>query len=118
MLCLAVQFVLAGYYFYLLYWLAEAPADETAATLPTELPRVLVQIPVYNEPMVVERAVLSAGRLDWPREKLKIQLLDDSTDLTSDIAVHAIARLRSEGIDAVHVRRADRGGFKAGALAA
>jgi len=117
-LCLVVQFTLAAYYFYLLYWLAEAPADEVALPLPIELPRVLVQIPIYNEPMVVERAVMAAGGLDWPRELLKIQLLDDSTDLTSDIAVHAIARLRTEGVDIDHVRRTDRTGFKAGALAA
>ncbi len=117
-LCLAVQFTLAGYYLYLLYWLAQAPAEQSPPVLPTGLPRVLVQIPVYNEPMVVERAVMAAAALDWPHELLKIQLLDDSTDLTSDIAVHAIARLRKDGIDADHVRRADRAGFKAGALAA
>ena len=118
-LCLAAQFALAGYFLWLLYGLADAPSRPEPASPPdAELPRVLVQIPVYNEPMVVERAVLSAGRLDWPRDRLKIQLLDDSTDLTSDIAVHAITRLRKEGVDAEHVRRADRGGFKAGALAA
>jgi cellulose synthase/poly-beta-1,6-N-acetylglucosamine synthase-like glycosyltransferase len=117
-LCLGVQFTLAAYYFYLLYWLAEVPADQPTPALPAELPRVLVQIPIYNEPMVVERAVMAAGSLDWPRESLKIQLLDDSTDLTSDIAVHAIARLRKDGVDADHVRRTDRTGFKAGALAA
>lgn len=120
-LCLAVQFALAAYYFYLLYWLATLPAvADVIAPLPPdgELPQVLVQIPVYNEAVVVERALTMAGRLDWPRDRLKIQLLDDSTDLTSDIAVHAIARLRKQGIDADHVRRADRGGFKAGALAA
>ena len=120
-LCLAVQFALAGYFFYLLYWLAALPAAaDVLAPLPPdgELPRVLVQIPVYNEATVVDRAVAMAGRLDWPRDRLKIQLLDDSTDLTSDIAAHAVARLRKEGIDAEHVRRADRGGFKAGALAA
>jgi cellulose synthase/poly-beta-1,6-N-acetylglucosamine synthase-like glycosyltransferase len=118
-LCLAVQFTLAAYYFYLLYWLADAPDEEAPPSeLPADLPRVLVQIPIYNEPMVVERAVKAAGQLDWPRELLKIQLLDDSTDLTSDIAVHAVARLRKEGIDIDHVRRPDRTGFKAGALAA
>jgi cellulose synthase/poly-beta-1,6-N-acetylglucosamine synthase-like glycosyltransferase len=117
-LCLGVQFTLAAYYFHLLYWLAEVPVDQATPALPVELPRVLVQVPIYNEPMVVERAVMAAGDLDWPRELLKIQLLDDSTDLTSDIAVHAIARLRKEGVDADHVRRADRTGFKAGALAA
>ncbi|MBN9089005.1 MAG: glycosyltransferase [Reyranella sp.] len=120
LLCLAVQFALAAYFICLLVWMAEQPERAELPALPpdAELPRVLVQIPVYNEPMVVERAVLSAGGLDWPRDKLKVQLLDDSTDLTSDIAVHAINRLRRDGIDAEHVRRADRGGFKAGALAA
>jgi cellulose synthase/poly-beta-1,6-N-acetylglucosamine synthase-like glycosyltransferase len=119
-LCLAVQFALAAYFLYLVYWLHALPPRERAATLPPdrELPRVLVQVPVYNEPTVVERAVRSAGRLDWPRDRLSIQLLDDSTDLTSDMAAHAVARLRKEGIDAHHVRRADRSGFKAGALAA
>jgi cellulose synthase/poly-beta-1,6-N-acetylglucosamine synthase-like glycosyltransferase len=67
---------------------------------------------------LVARAVMAAGALDWPRDLLKIPLLDDSTDITSDIAIHAIARLRKDGIDAEHVRRADRTGFKAGALAA
>jgi cellulose synthase/poly-beta-1,6-N-acetylglucosamine synthase-like glycosyltransferase len=117
-ICLGLQFTLAAYYFYLLYWLAESPPAEATPVLPAELPRVLVQIPIYNEPMVVERAIMAAGALDWPRELLKIQLLDDSTDLTSDIAVHAVARLRKQGIDIDHVRRADRAGFKAGALAA
>jgi cellulose synthase/poly-beta-1,6-N-acetylglucosamine synthase-like glycosyltransferase len=124
LLSLAVQFVIAGYFFYLVYWLFELPPEEEAAApaLPPEsadeLPHVLVQIPVYNEPLVVERVLVAAGALDWPREKLSIQLLDDSTDLTSDIAVHAVARLRRDGLDVVHLRRTDRSGFKAGALAA
>src|SRR5579883_339153 len=119
-LCLVAQFALAAYYFWLIWWLARlAPAEaEPAPPADADLPRVLVQIPVYNEPLVVERALESAGGLDWPRDRLTIQLLDDSTDLTSDIAVHAVARLRKQGIDAGHVRRTDRSGFKAGALAA
>ena len=118
-LSLAVQFAIAGYFLYLVYWLIEmAPAEAVPPALPEELPRVLVQIPVYNEPLVVERALAAAGALDWPRELLTIQLLDDSTDITTDIAVHAVARLKRDGVDVVHVRRADRSGFKAGALAA
>ncbi len=118
-LCLAVQFTIAGYFLYLLYWLFELPAALPEAPVPTEdLPRVLVQVPVYNEPLVVERAVAAAAALDWPSNRLTIQLLDDSTDITSDIAVHAVARLRRAGLDVVHVRRTDRSGFKAGALAA
>ena len=118
-LCLALQLGIAGYFFYLLYWLAGLPRrEERPPPLPDELPQVLVQIPVYNEPAVVERAAKAAGMLDWPRDRLKIQILDDSTDLTPDIVRHAVGRLRGEGIDAHHVRRHDRAGFKAGALAA
>ncbi len=119
LLSLAVQFVIAGYFLYLVYWTFELPpSDAVPPPLPEDLPPVLVQIPVYNEPLVVERALAAAGALDWPRDRLTIQLLDDSTDLTSDIAVHAVARLRRDGVEVMHVRRADRSGFKAGALAA
>jgi cellulose synthase/poly-beta-1,6-N-acetylglucosamine synthase-like glycosyltransferase len=118
-LSLAVQFAIAGYFLYLVYWLIELPADHGAPpALPDDPPHVLVQIPVYNEPLVVERALNAAGALDWPRDRLTIQLLDDSTDLTSDIAVHAAARLKRQGVYVVHIRRSDRTGFKAGALAA
>ena len=97
-LCLAVQFAIAGYFLYLVYWLIELPAaDSVPPPLPAELPHVLVQIPVYNEPLVVERALVAAAALDWPRDRLTIQLLDDSTDITPDIAVHAVARLRRDG---------------------
>jgi cellulose synthase/poly-beta-1,6-N-acetylglucosamine synthase-like glycosyltransferase len=117
-LCLAAQFTIAGYFLYLVYWSIELPpAEQAAPPLPAELPRVLVQVPVYNEPLVVDRVLAAAAALDWPRDRLTIQLLDDSTDITSDIAVHAVARLRRDGVDVVHVRRTDRSGFKAGALA-
>lgn len=117
-LCLAVTYVIAGYFLYLVYWSFElGDARPDPAMLPDELPRVLVQIPVYNEPLVIDRVLAAAGRLDWPRDRLSIQLLDDSTDITPDIAAHAVARLRRDGIDAVHVRRENRIGFKAGALA-
>jgi cellulose synthase/poly-beta-1,6-N-acetylglucosamine synthase-like glycosyltransferase len=122
-LCLAIQFAIAGYYLYLLYWMVELPpaaavAGPAAPPLPAGLPAVLVQIPVYNEPSVVERALEAAAALDWPRDLLTIQLLDDSNDLTTDIAGHAVSRLRARGLTVDHVRRADRSGFKAGALAA
>ena len=117
-LCLAVQFVIAGYFLYLVYWSIELPpADAGLPALPDELPRVLVQIPVYNEPLVIDRVLGAAAALDWPRDRLVVQLLDDSTDITSDIAVHAVARLRRDGVDVAHIRRDDRSGFKAGALA-
>lgn len=83
-----------------------------------ELPRVLLQIPVFDEPEMVADALTSAANLDWPRDRLHIQLLDDSTDETSAIAERVIRQLRSEGLDVVHLRREDRSGYKAGALAA
>lgn len=82
------------------------------------LPHVVVQIPVYNEPAMVVDCLRSAGALDWPRAKLHIQLLDDSTDETTKVAAPAVAELRRQGIDVLHLLRPGRRGYKAGALAA
>jgi cellulose synthase/poly-beta-1,6-N-acetylglucosamine synthase-like glycosyltransferase len=83
-----------------------------------DVPHVLVQLPVFNEPAVVENVLRTAAALDWRRDKLTIQLLDDSTDDTSVIAERVAAELRAGGTDVQHVRREDRSGFKAGALSA
>lgn len=83
-----------------------------------DLPDVLVQIPIFNEPEMVADALASAAALDWPKDKLHIQLLDDSTDESSIIAANVARELRGEGFDVAHLRREDRNGFKAGALAA
>lgn len=80
-------------------------------------PHVLLQLPIFNERDVVVRLLESMGRLDWPADRLRIQLLDDSTDDTVAVAAEAVARLRSRGLDVNHVRRPDREGYKAGALA-
>jgi GT2 family glycosyltransferase len=85
--------------------------------LPTDLPRVLIQLPVYNEPEVVARALRAAAALEWPRDRLRIQLLDDSTDVTSDVAAALAGAFNEQGFDVRHVRRRDRQGYKAGALA-
>ena len=116
-LCFVVTFAIAGYFLYLLWWFWSLPAESEAfPELPGDLPMVLVQIPVFNEPAVVERALSAAAALDWPRDRLKVQLLDDSTDLTPDIARHVITRLQREGTDIEHLQRSVRAGFKAGAL--
>ena len=83
-----------------------------------ELPHVLVQIPTFNEAAVVGRAAAAAGELDWPRDKLHIQLLDDSTDGSVEVARAAVAALRARGVDAALLHRRDRRGFKAAALQA
>ena len=81
-----------------------------------ELPHVVVQIPSFNEGPVVRRGVEAAARLDWPRDKLHIQILDDSTDATAEIARTVAAELRAEGFDIVALQRTDRSGYKGGAL--
>lgn len=80
------------------------------------LPRVTVQLPIYNEMYVVDRLVESVCKLDYPRELLEIQVLDDSTDATQEIASAAVERFRAEGFDINYIHRGNRAGFKAGAL--
>jgi cellulose synthase/poly-beta-1,6-N-acetylglucosamine synthase-like glycosyltransferase len=82
-----------------------------------ELPHVLLQIPVFNEPAVTEQALRCAAQLDWPKDRLRIQLLDDSTDDTPKRAEAVAEELRAQGVDVEHVRRPEREGFKAGACA-
>ncbi|UCG34146.1 MAG: glycosyltransferase [Phycisphaerales bacterium] len=82
-----------------------------------ELPTVTVQLPMYNEPAVARRIIEAAAALDYPRDRLEIQVLDDSTDDTVRIVTETVERLRQRGVDAVYLHRDDRTGFKAGALA-
>ena len=104
----------------LLFLLQRRKASEKQLACPpdADLPKVLVQLAVFNEPEVVTGLLAGIGRLDWPRDKLQVQLLDDSFDGTSDIAAPLVATLRQSGLDIEHVRRSHREGFKAGALAA
>ena len=81
-----------------------------------ELPVVTVQLPIYNEIHVVERLLKAISEIDYPRDKLEIQVLDDSTDETRLMTDRTVAKLRARGYDAIVLRRADRVGFKAGAL--
>lgn len=80
-------------------------------------PPVTVQLPIYNELHTVERLVQAAASMDYPRDLLEIQVLDDSTDQTRVLASRVVARLREQGSNVVHVTRPTREGFKAGALA-
>src|SRR5687768_457822 len=66
------------------------------------LPSVTVQLPVYDERAVIERLVGAAAALDWPRDRLEIQVLDDSTDDTRELAARAIERHRAAGVPIVH----------------
>jgi cellulose synthase/poly-beta-1,6-N-acetylglucosamine synthase-like glycosyltransferase len=82
----------------------------------TELPRVTVQIPSYNEMYVIERVIDAVCAFDYPPDKLDIQVLDDSTDETRRIARDAVERWSEKGVDIRYIHRKDRTGFKAGAL--
>lgn len=80
-------------------------------------PRVTVQLPVFNERYTVERLLEAVAGLDYPRDRLQIQVLDDSTDVTTAIARQLVARYQAQGLDIHLLHRTDRTGFKAGALA-
>ncbi len=80
------------------------------------LPRITVQLPLFNEMYVAERIINSVTKLDYPRELLEIQVLDDSTDETRKIAGRAVKKYFDQGYDISYHHRTNREGFKAGAL--
>lgn len=80
-------------------------------------PKVTVQLPIFNEFYVVRRLLEAVSKIDYPKDRLEIQVLDDSTDETTEIAAGEVAKLRAAGFDAVLIHRVNREGYKAGALA-
>jgi cellulose synthase/poly-beta-1,6-N-acetylglucosamine synthase-like glycosyltransferase len=127
-----VEFVFLGVYFAVLCVLAVYGSHRYRMAflyyrhkfnLPTpngrllHLPRVTIQLPVFNEMYVVERLIESVCRIDYPADLLEVQVLDDSTDETTGIARAAVERARAEGINISYIHRTNRQGFKAGALA-
>jgi cellulose synthase/poly-beta-1,6-N-acetylglucosamine synthase-like glycosyltransferase len=118
-LLLGVLSVYGGHRYYMvflyyrhLYKLPTAPRRFGA----DELPRVTVQLPIFNEMYVIERLVGAVAKIRYPRHLLDVQILDDSTDETVAIARACAERFRADGLDIVHIHRVDRTGFKAGAL--
>jgi cellulose synthase/poly-beta-1,6-N-acetylglucosamine synthase-like glycosyltransferase len=81
-----------------------------------DLPRITVQLPIFNEQYVVDRLLQAACRLNYPREKLDIQLLDDSTDETVEVARGLVEHYAAQGFPITYIHRTNRAGFKAGAL--
>lgn len=82
----------------------------------SEIPLVTIQLPIYNEKPVIERLLKNIAKINYPKDKLEIQVLDDSTDDSVEITSGLIAELQSSGLDIKHIQRTDRKGFKAGAL--
>jgi cellulose synthase/poly-beta-1,6-N-acetylglucosamine synthase-like glycosyltransferase len=82
----------------------------------TNWPKVTIQLPIYNERYVIERLVDAVSQFDYPRELLDIQVLDDSTDETQQVARACVERHAADGLPIVYIHRTNREGFKAGAL--
>jgi cellulose synthase/poly-beta-1,6-N-acetylglucosamine synthase-like glycosyltransferase len=96
----------------------KAPDPAVPALPLAALPRVTIQLPIYNEMYVADRLIDAVCEMDYPRDRLEIQVLDDSTDETTEIAELAVRRHASRGFDITYLHRVDRTGYKAGALAA
>lgn len=79
--------------------------------------KITIQLPIYNERYVIERLLDAVADFDYPKDKFDVQVLDDSTDESVEIVAQKIAELKLKGVDIEHVRRENRTGFKAGALA-
>ena len=114
---LSVLFVFGSYGFVMIYhYLKHRKRPAQVVQLLQTHPVVTIQLPVFNELYVVERLLDATCRMDYPKDKLEIQVLDDSTDQTVDVVARQVVEYRSRGFDIKHVRRANREGFKAGAL--
>jgi cellulose synthase/poly-beta-1,6-N-acetylglucosamine synthase-like glycosyltransferase len=103
------------YWLIFLYWKHRREVIVRKCSGP-DYPIVTVQLPIYNERLVARRLVQAVAAFDWPKDRLEIQILDDSTDDTTDILAQEVARLRACGYSINHLRREIRNGYKAGAL--
>ncbi|HYT65082.1 MAG TPA: cellulose synthase family protein [Vicinamibacterales bacterium] len=108
------------YYLVYLYMKNRDKVPDKALPPPTyaEMQRVTIQLPIYNEMYVADRLIDAVCEMDYPRELLEIQVLDDSTDETREIAELAVRRHAARGFDITYLHRVDRTGYKAGALEA
>jgi cellulose synthase/poly-beta-1,6-N-acetylglucosamine synthase-like glycosyltransferase len=109
-----------GWHRYYLVYLYMKNRDRVPgpAPLPAILPKVTVQLPIFNEMYVADRLISAVAEMDYPQELLEIQVLDDSTDETTEISELAVRRLAARGFDIRYLHRVDRRGYKAGALEA
>ncbi len=107
-----------GWHRYYLVYLYMKNKDKVPGPmpLPATLPPVTVQLPIFNEMYVADRLISAVGEMDYPQELLEIQVLDDSTDETTEIAERAVRRLAARGFNIRYLHRVDRRGYKAGAL--
>src|SRR5687767_1911727 len=105
--------------YYLVYlYMRNRDKDPRPGVPLNPLPAVTIQLPLYNEMYVADRLIDAVCAIEYPRDLLEIQVLDDSTDETQSIAESAVRRFAAEGFDISYLHRADRTGYKAGALEA
>ncbi|MER3514869.1 MAG: glycosyl transferase family 2, partial [Chloroflexota bacterium] len=100
-----------------IYWLSRfggrGTEDERRRTKDeSPLPSVTVQLPIYNEVHTIERLLAAVTALDYPSDRLEVQVLDDSTDATVALAARLVAQYRARGLNVVHLHRTGREGFK------
>ena len=116
----AIILAIYGWHRYYLVYLYMTNKDKEPTEGPAldPLPVVTIQLPLYNEMYVADRLIDAVCQIDYPRELLEIQVLDDSTDETTSVAERAVRRNAAQGIDITYIHRADRTGYKAGALEA
>src|ERR1044072_4073503 len=117
---LSVLFGLSAYgihrYFIIYLFLKNRNRAPAPAGRFEQLPKVTMQLPIFNEVYVVERLLKSVSEIDYPRDLLQIQVLDDSTDDTRELTAVCVENLQSRGFNVELIHRVDRTGFKAGAL--
>ncbi len=113
---LLILFTFGAHGFVMVYHYLKTRGKE--ATLPPldHFPAVTIQLPVFNEYYVVDRLIEAVCAFEYPKDKLEIQVLDDSTDETVEIVAKTVKRFQELGYDIKHVHRTNRGGYKAGAL--
>lgn len=97
-------------------WYLHRNDEPIAHTTFSTLPKITVQVPIYNERTVAQRIVDAVAAFDYPKDRLQIQIVDDSTDETIRLIAARVAHHKADGIDISHVQRTDRKGYKAGAL--
>ena len=114
---LVIVFIYSSHRYYMLYLYYKHKKNRPVPGIKFKhLPRVTIQLPLYNEMYVVKRLITAACNVDYPKELLDIQVLDDSTDEAVQVAAECVEDFRKQGFDIHHIRRENRVGFKAGAL--
>lgn len=114
--CLSILFIFGMHGFIMVYYYHKYKNSEDQHPQLVNIPMVTVQLPLYNELYVAKRLIDAVCAMDYPKDKLEIQVLDDSVDETVELVRKAVEHYQALGFDIKHIRRENRAGYKAGAL--